>query len=73
MSWKVLEDKRKFNKRYVKVKDEINNVVYSNYFPLSASNTVVLAKMKSQVIRYRAEMKVKQSTLDLKNFEPTGS
>ena len=67
--WEVLTDKRKFDKRFVEIKDIVNKIKYNNFFPLSTNDNAVKARFKAQVKERRTELAKAISTLDLTNFE----
>lgn len=68
--WVVLEDKRRYDKRWVKIEDTVNKRQYSSYFKLTDQDSDILAKFKASVLQHRAEIAKKAlSKLDLTNFE----
>ena len=68
--WIVVEDKRKHDKRWVKIEDTVNKRQYSSYFKLSDNDSVIIAKLKQSVRQHRHEIEDKETLkLDLSNFE----
>jgi len=68
--WIVLEDKRKYDKRWVKIEDTVNKRQYSAYFKLSDNDSNIISKLQQSVKQHRKEIDDKESgKLDLANFE----
>ena len=67
--WVVLEDETKYGKRFVSIEDTVNKIKYSNYFPLSSPDAVVIERFKNHVKERRLNQANRQITLDLTNFE----
>ena len=74
--WMVVEDSVRETssgsyKRFVSIKDRVNNRFYSNYFPGGASELVIKQRFQKHVREHRDELSKAQSNLDFINFEAT--